>query len=99
MELTAAIEGLLGATKILLMDDKVELVSDSTYVLGIARGIYVPKANLDLCRRLREIVCASRHEVSFRWVKGHSGDPWNERVDRLANIGRRMVSRERSGAV
>ena len=31
-----------------------------------------------------ELALASDVEVSFRWVKGHSGDRWNDRVDELA---------------
>mgnify|MGYP001062729329 CR=1 FL=1 len=42
-----------------------------------------PVKNEDLWRRLDE--AASRHEVTWAWVRGHSGHPENERVDRLAS--------------
>jgi len=42
-----------------------------------------PVKNRDLWERLD--AAASRHEVEWRWVKGHSGVPGNERVDQLAN--------------
>ena len=38
--------------------------------------------NRDLWERLHAV--AQRHTVDWRWVKGHSGDPDNERVDTLA---------------
>ena len=41
-----------------------------------------PVANVDLWKPLIELVQAG--DVSFRWVKGHSGDPMNDLVDRLA---------------
>ena len=41
-----------------------------------------PVKNRDLWERLQ--AAAARHEVDWRWVKGHSGDPGNERVDQLA---------------
>lgn len=41
-----------------------------------------PVKNQDLWQRLHD--AAQRHEVDWRWVKGHSGDPDNERVDDLA---------------
>jgi ribonuclease HI len=44
-----------------------------------------PVKNADLWREL-EAACA-RHEVNWRWVKGHNGDPGNERADQLANKG------------
>ena len=40
-------------------------------------------ANRDLWEPLIEAV-RSRGDVSFRWVKGHSGDRWNDEADRLA---------------
>lgn len=44
-----------------------------------------PVKNADLWREL-ETACA-RHQVNWRWVKGHNGDPGNERADQLANKG------------
>ena len=44
-----------------------------------------PVKNVDLWRQLDEL--AQRHEIEWRWVKGHSGDAGNERADQLANKG------------
>ena len=41
-----------------------------------------PVKNRDLWERLHE--ACRRHQIDWRWVKGHSGDPDNERVDVLA---------------
>lgn len=94
MELTAAIEAL----KALKKPSRVALYTDSTYVRsGImewvpawrARGWRTadrkPVKNQDLWETLSEI--AARHEVTWHWVKGHSGHPENERADELANRG------------
>ena len=73
------------------------VVSDSTYVVNcfrdgwwrgwLARGWTTsakkPVANRDLWEPLVEIV-VSRGDVTFGWVKGHSGDPMNDLVDQLA---------------
>lgn len=86
MELMAAISALEALTR----PSKVRLVSDSEYVLkGIsewlpgwrARGWKKVK-NRDLWERLDE--AAARHDVAWEWVRGHSGDEMNERVDKLA---------------
>jgi ribonuclease HI len=45
-----------------------------------------PVANMDLWRRLLE--ADKRHQVEWRWVRGHSGNEMNERVDRLATTAR-----------
>lgn len=94
MELTAAIRG-LSALKV---PCTVSLTTDSQYVrLGITewmanwkrRGWKTaskqPVKNQDLWQALDEI--ASVHEVTWHWVKGHSGHPENERADELANRG------------
>ena len=74
-----------------------EIVSDSTYVVKcftdgwwrgwVARGWRnsqkQPVANRDLWEPFIELVNA-RGNIDFRWVKGHSGDPMNDLVDRLA---------------
>jgi predicted kinase len=75
----------------------VEVVSDSTYVVNcfrqrwwqgwLARGWISsqrkPVANRDLWEPFVELV-RERGNVTFRWVKGHGGDPMNELVDQLA---------------
>lgn len=94
MELMAAIMAL----ETLKWPCTVKLHTDSTYVRdGITKWITAWKArgwltaakkpvkNADLWRRLE--TAAARHEVSFIWVKGHSGDPGNERADELARQG------------
>ena len=43
-----------------------------------------PVKNRDLWERLN--VAAAAHKVDWRWVKGHNGDPDNERVDQLARV-------------
>ena len=44
-----------------------------------------PVKNVDLWQRLDEAL--SRHDVDWRWVKGHAGDPGNELADELARAG------------
>ena len=44
-----------------------------------------PVLNADLWQRLD--AAASRHSVDWRWVRGHAGDPLNERADALARAG------------
>ena len=74
-----------------------EIVSDSTYVVNCFRDRWhegwrrrgwlnsqkKPVANRDLWEPFVELVL-ERGDVTFRWVKGHSGDPMNDTVDRLA---------------
>lgn len=94
MELTAVIEAL----KALKGPSVVDLFTDSEYVRkGITEWIHnwkrrgwttaakAPVKNADLWRELDEQT--RRHTVSWHWVKGHNGDPGNERADELANIG------------
>ena len=94
MELTAAIEAL----DALQRPVTVRLHTDSTYVKdGITKWILRWKANgwktagrkpvknQDLWQRLDEAL--GRHEVTWRWVKGHAGNPGNERADSLARRG------------
>ena len=50
-----------------------------------------PVKNAELWQRLDSLV--QQHKVSWHWVKGHSGDPGNERADALANKGVASVSR------
>ena len=92
MELTAAIKALEALTE----PCRISLTTDSNYVKnGIMQWIgdwkrrgwrtasKRPVKNQDLWQRLDEL--ALRHEIDWRWVKGHSGHAENERVDALAN--------------
>jgi ribonuclease HI len=92
MELRAAIEGLAALKR----PCRVTLTTDSQYVrTGITEWLSRWKANgwrtaakkpvknADLWARLDEI--AAGHQIEWRWVKGHSGDRDNERVDAEAN--------------
>jgi ribonuclease HI len=94
MELMAAIMALEALTR----PCAVELHTDSQYVKGGVTGWIhnwkrngwrtadkKPVKNEDLWRRLDE--AASRHEVDWRWVKGHAGHAMNERADELAREG------------
>ena len=96
MEITAALQALRSLTP--EAPDGVEVVSDSTYVVkcftdgwwrgwlrrGWKNSQNKPVANRDLWEPLIELALASEAAVSWRWVKGHSGDRWNDRVDELA---------------
>ena len=78
MELRAVIEGL----KALTYSAKITIVSDSRYVIDIARGAKKPKANKALWQEYRKL--AAGQYIEWRYVAGHSGDALNERCDKLA---------------
>lgn len=94
MELMAAIRAL----EALKRRSRVRLYTDSLYVMkGISAWIgdwkrrgwrtadKKPVKNEDLWRRLDEL--AAKHDIEWRWVRGHAGHPENERADQLANRG------------
>jgi ribonuclease HI len=94
MELMAAIQALEALTR----PCAVELHVDSKYVLqgitewmsnwkkrGWKTAAKTPVKNEDLWRRLDAAI--ERHDIEWRWIKGHSGDEGNERADALANLG------------
>ena len=96
MEMIAVIEAL----KALKRPCQVILHLDSQYVLkGItewlpgwkARGWRTaskePVKNADLWQELDALVQGGGHRIDWRWVRGHAGDPGNERADALANQG------------
>ncbi len=92
MELMAAIQGLAAVSDAC----KIDLYTDSQYVQkgisiwiegwkarGWRKADKSPVKNSDLWKALDAE--ASRHQVKWHWVKGHSGHPENDRVDQLAN--------------
>ena len=91
MELMSTIEALASLSE----SSGVILMTDSLYVKdGITTWIHGwkkngwrradkgPVKNIDLWQRLDELV--GRHQVTWKWVKGHSGHVENDRVDELA---------------
>ena len=92
MELTAAIEGLSALKE----PCKVKLYSDSKYLIdGITKGWATswrakgwrksdgkPALNVDLWEKILQL--DEYHKIEYIWVKGHAGNPYNERCDSLA---------------
>lgn len=100
MELMAAIAALESLTR----PSVVRLHTDSVYVRsGITSWLpkwkrngwrtsgRQPVKNADLWERLD--AAAQRHQIEWLWVKGHAGDPGNERADALANQGMQEATR------
>jgi len=92
MELMAAIQGLESLTR----PCRVRLITDSQYVQkgiqewlanwkqrGWKTAARKPVKNVDLWQRLDQ--AAARHQITWEWVRGHSGHPENELADALAN--------------
>jgi ribonuclease HI len=100
MELTAA----MMALEALKRPCRVVLHTDSEYLKnGVTRwhtgwvrrnwrnSAGDPVANMDLWRRVLD--AAATHQIEWRWVRGHSGDPMNERADVLATAAREALRR------
>jgi ribonuclease HI len=94
MEMMAVIQGL----KALKRGCRVTIYTDSTYVMkgitewmdnwkrrGWKTAAKKPVKNVDLWQELDATL--TRHEAHWKWVKGHSGVPENERADELARLG------------
>lgn len=87
MELLAVIVGL----EMLTRPCQVLVVSDSKYVVDSVEKGWVfnwqkkgfkDKKNVDLWKRF--LLIFPKHQVTFKWIKGHAGHPENERCDALA---------------
>ena len=88
MELLAVIVGL---EKLKTPNTKVLVVSDSKYVvdsvekkwvLGWEKKGFADRKNSDLWKRF--LIIYRKHQVDFKWIKGHNNHPQNERCDELA---------------
>jgi ribonuclease HI len=102
MELTAACEALEALNR----PCEVEFYTDSEYVKNgitewmpnwIKKGWRTsagkPVLNQDLWKRLHE--ATQRHTITWKWVRGHAGNAYNERVDRLATAAREKIKNSR----
>ncbi len=102
MELTAVIRALSAVKR----PCPIIIHLDSSYVKdGITRWIHgwkkngwrtadkKPVKNGELWQELDRLV--SQHQIDWHWVKGHAGDPGNEKADALANLGVEAARGER----
>ena len=94
MELLAAIEGLrltAGEGAVVIYTDSQYVKNGiTTWIVGWKRNGWKtaarkPVKNQDLWQALDEAV--TDRDVTWRWVKGHAGDPGNEKADALARAG------------
>jgi ribonuclease HI len=94
MELTGVIEALKALTRpcnvVIHTDSQYVQKGISEWISGWKRRGWItsdkkPVKNSDLWKELDEL--AAKHTVQWKWVRGHNGDPGNERADVLANQG------------
>jgi ribonuclease HI len=78
MELTAVIEGL----KLIEENEECKIYSDSLYVINCALGIWKRKKNVEMWKEYDKVSC--NKIIHFEWVKAHSGNKYNEKVDKMA---------------
>lgn len=62
----------------------VTVISDSQYALNCIKGNWSPKKNIELISEIHALI-GTFDKVFFKWVRGHSGNKYNERADALAN--------------
>lgn len=102
MEMTAivfALEHFTEPKKILLYTDSYDIVLAMTDLIcrwksnGWVNGRAQSITNRDLWNAL-DFLCDDYHQVVWNWVRGHAGNKYNERADRLANYARRCAERK-----
>lgn len=103
MELTAPIEALASLKRscdvVVYLDSEYVRKGITEWIIGWQRRGWKtadgkPVKNADLWQRLDAL--RKLHTVDWRWVKGHAGDPGNERADMLANKGVASLSKVRA---
>lgn len=80
-ELKAAVEGIRALKP---GGYAITVYSDSLYVVNGGNGLWNVSSNLDLWVELEQVI-GDAYQVTFTHIKGHSGNPHNERAHTLAN--------------
>lgn len=98
MEVTAILEGLRFVLRYNTQPfshlTHLDVVSDSQYALGVSSGRFQASKNVELVNDVRAAAAALRRRdcaINWHWVRGHNGNAWNERVDRLAGQAKQRV--------
>ena len=104
MELTAILEGLLYVMRFrgprFAGLTELDVVSDSQYALGVSSGKFNASKNTDLVNAIQVYVKSLSVlgiEVRWHWVRGHNGQTWNERADRLAQMAKQEIISRQTG--
>jgi ribonuclease HI len=87
MEIMAAVVGLWAVRE----PSVITLYSDSQYVIKTLTQGWKRRKNVDLWARLDQ--AAKPHRITWKWIRGHNGNPGNDRADQLANQAARLHAR------
>lgn len=82
MELMAV----LVALENLDVEGPIKIYSDSQYTINVLSGKMNAAKNIDLVRQIRDVL--GNYDVEYQWVRGHSGNRYNERCDKLSHCAR-----------
>ena len=81
MELNA----ILAALNYVEPNSKVNIITDSKYCIGVLSQNWKAKANKMLIKTIKDVIHDKKIVVKYEWVRGHSGNEFNEIADALAN--------------
>lgn len=87
MELSAIIDALDNMSEIGIVDEQIEVWSDSMWCVQCASKKWARRKNVNLWNKLNQIefvLKMSGATISYNWIKGHNGDHYNEMVDDIA---------------
>lgn len=76
---------IINAIKLLPYSSSATVFTDSTYCIGVLTGQYRRKKNTDILDEWDIIVASKGLNIEFEWVKGHSGNKYNEICDEMCN--------------
>jgi ribonuclease HI len=91
--------GVLGALEWLPAGSKLLVRSDSELTVKILQGLYKARANAEIWAEIRRVQAEKGLVLVTEWVRGHVGDPGNERADQLSKLGALNGDEARLGAL